>query len=100
MIRKALCAAALFALASGAHAATDYPTGYTKCAKEHGSLQKTIKPYVEFLAVTKEIDQAKVMLEGADADMKAFIDEEMKALLERETAPDLTAMITPPYAAK
>ena len=34
MIRKALYAAALLALASGAYAATDYPTGYTKCAKE------------------------------------------------------------------
>jgi pectate lyase len=34
MIRQALCAAALFAFASGAYAATDYPSGYTKCAKE------------------------------------------------------------------
>ena len=34
MIRKALYAAALLALASGAYAATDYPSGYTKCAKE------------------------------------------------------------------
>ena len=34
MIRKALCAAALLALASSAYAATDYPSGYTKCAKD------------------------------------------------------------------
>jgi pectate lyase len=34
MIRTALIAAALFAFASGAYAATDYPTGYTKCAKD------------------------------------------------------------------
>jgi pectate lyase len=34
MIRTALCAAALLALASNAYAAADYPTGYTKCAKE------------------------------------------------------------------
>src|SRR4029079_10823666 len=34
MIRKALYAAALLAIAGGAHAATDYPSGYTKCAKE------------------------------------------------------------------
>src|ERR687888_9502 len=34
MIRKALYAVALLVLASGAWAATDYPTGYTKCAKE------------------------------------------------------------------
>src|SRR5687767_15574003 len=34
MIRTALCAAALLALASNAYAAADYPTDYTKCAKE------------------------------------------------------------------
>jgi hypothetical protein len=34
MFRKILCGAALAAFAVGAHAATDYPSGYTKCAKE------------------------------------------------------------------
>ncbi len=34
MIRKALYAAAFVAFATGAHAATDYPSGYTKCAKD------------------------------------------------------------------
>ena len=34
MIRKAFIAAALLAFAGGAHAATDYPAGYTKCAKD------------------------------------------------------------------
>ncbi len=34
MITRALFATALFVLANGAYAATDYPTGYTKCAKE------------------------------------------------------------------
>jgi pectate lyase len=34
MIRKAFIAAALLAFAGGAQAATDYPTGYTKCAKD------------------------------------------------------------------
>src|SRR5688572_7114907 len=34
MLRKILGGAALLALAAGAHAATDYPSGYTKCAKE------------------------------------------------------------------
>ena len=48
---------------------------YTKFAKEHGALQKMLKPYVEFLTVTKEIDQAKTMLQGSetDADMQAFL---------------------------
>ncbi|HYJ41075.1 MAG TPA: hypothetical protein VEW08_09805, partial [Steroidobacteraceae bacterium] len=34
MIRKAFIAAALLAFAGGANAATDYPSGYTKCAKD------------------------------------------------------------------
>ncbi len=34
MIDRAIYAAALFVFASGAYAATDYPDGYTKCAKE------------------------------------------------------------------
>src|SRR5262245_10743477 len=59
---------------------------YTKLAKEHGSLQQTVKPYVEFLTLTKEIEQANSMLEGADADMKAMVDEELKSLREREAA--------------
>jgi peptide chain release factor 1 len=59
---------------------------YTKLAKEHGALQKTIKPYVEFLAVTKEITQAQQMLDGADAEMKAFVEDELKGLRERESA--------------
>jgi peptide chain release factor 1 len=58
---------------------------YTKLAKEHGALQKMLKPYVEFLTVTKEIEQANVMLNGADAEMKAFVDEELKSLRARET---------------
>src|SRR6266498_3223893 len=56
---------------------------YTKLAKEHGALQKTIKPYLEFLNVTKEIEQAKSMLDGADDEMKALVNEELKMLTSR-----------------
>ena len=56
---------------------------YTKLAKEHGSLQKMVKPYVEFVNVSKEIEQAKAML--GDDDMKALAEEELKALTPRET---------------
>src|SRR6266545_3083450 len=58
---------------------------YTKLAKEHSALQKTIKPYIEYLKVTKEIEQAKSMLDGADADMKALVEEEVKTLTSRES---------------
>jgi peptide chain release factor 1 len=57
---------------------------YTKLAKEHGALQKTVKPYIEFLKVSKEIEQSRPMLDGADADMKALVEEELKTLTGRE----------------
>jgi peptide chain release factor 1 len=56
---------------------------YTRLAKEHGSLQKMVKPYVEFVNLSKEIEQAKLML--ADDDMKALAEEELKALTPRQT---------------
>ena len=56
---------------------------YTKLAKEHGALQKTVKPYVEFLAITKEIEQANAML--TDPEMQALAEEELKGLRERES---------------
>ncbi|MSQ94375.1 MAG: peptide chain release factor 1 [Gemmataceae bacterium] len=58
---------------------------YTKLAKEHGALQKTIKPYVEFLAVTDEMQQAKSMLDGADAEIQAMVAAELKTLGARES---------------
>jgi peptide chain release factor 1 len=63
-------------------------TRYTKLAKEHGSLQKMLKPYVEFLTVAKEIEQAHGLLRGAetDAEMQAFLQEELKTLQEREAS--------------
>jgi peptide chain release factor 1 len=61
---------------------------YTKLAKEHGALQKVIKPYVEFLKVSQELEQARALLQGAegDAEMQAMVQEEIKSLQERETA--------------
>src|SRR5262249_28102759 len=60
---------------------------YTRLAKEHGSLQKTVKPYVDFLKVQHEIEQAQSMLQSAesDAEMHAMVEEELKSLQERET---------------
>jgi peptide chain release factor 1 len=61
---------------------------YTRLAKEHGSLQKMVKPYVEFLKISQEIEQAQTMLTAAqaDADMRGMIDEELKSLREREAS--------------
>lgn len=57
---------------------------YTKLAKEHGALQKTVRPYTEYLSVRSELDQAKSMLDGADDEMKALVEEEVKSLTDRE----------------
>jgi peptide chain release factor 1 len=57
---------------------------YAKLAKEHGALQKTVGPYLEFLKVADEIKQAESML--GDADMRALVEEELRSLREREAA--------------
>lgn len=59
---------------------------YTRLAKEHGSLQKMVKPYVDFLKVEREVEQAQSMLQAAegDAEMRALVEEELKSLREHE----------------
>jgi len=58
---------------------------YTKVAKEHGSLAKKVKPYLEFLEVEANLEQAKSMLSAAegDAEMQALVKEELAALQPR-----------------
>ncbi len=61
---------------------------YSKLAKEHGALTKTVRPYLEFLQVEHDLAQAKQMRDGADgdADMKALVEEELAALQPRHEA--------------
>jgi len=61
---------------------------YSKLAKEHGALTKSVKPYQEFLEVETNLQQAKAMLAGAegDADMQALVKEELAALQPRYDA--------------
>ena len=61
-------------------------TRYTKLAKEHGALLKMVKPYVEYLKTTDDIAQAEALLAGADADMRAMIEEELTSLRPRQKA--------------
>ena len=58
---------------------------YTKLAKEHGALLKMVKPYVEYNNLTAEIAQAEAMLAGADAEMRAMIEEEVVSLRHAST---------------
>src|SRR5438552_440153 len=57
---------------------------YTQAAKEHGSLAKLVKPYLEYRKIAEEIAQAEAMRAGADADMQALVEEELAALRARE----------------
>jgi peptide chain release factor 1 len=59
---------------------------FTQVAKEHGSLAKLTRPYLDFKSLTDEIEQAEAMLTGADADMRALIEEELAALRQRQQA--------------
>jgi peptide chain release factor 1 len=59
---------------------------YTKLAKEHGSLLKMVKPYVEYQKLTDDIAQAEALLADADGDMRAMIDEELNNLRPRQKA--------------
>jgi peptide chain release factor 1 len=56
---------------------------YTRHGKEHGSLAKMVKPYEEYLQVSRDIEQAETMLQESDGDMKVLIEEELAALRPR-----------------
>ncbi len=57
---------------------------YTKLAKEHGSLLKMVKPYVEYQKLTDDIAQAEALVADADADMRAMIEDELNSLRPRQ----------------
>jgi peptide chain release factor 1 len=54
---------------------------FTAVAKEHGSLAKIIKPYLEFLDLDKTIQETQAMVAAeSDTDLKAMAAEELAAL--------------------
>jgi peptide chain release factor 1 len=59
---------------------------YSQVAKEHGSLAKSVKPYLEYQKLTDDIAQAEALLAGADPDLKALVEEELAALRPRQQA--------------
>ena len=59
---------------------------YTKLAKEHGALLRSIRPYQEYLKITSEISQAEAMRNGSDADLGAMIEEELAVLKPKQQA--------------
>jgi peptide chain release factor 1 len=54
---------------------------YTRAAKEHGSLSKRVKPYVEFKQVAENLAGAEKLLAAeTDPDMRQYAQEELNAL--------------------
>ena len=59
---------------------------YATLAKEHGRLAKMIKPYGEYLKLSKDLASAEAMLQAADgdADMAAMVRDEIASLKPRK----------------
>lgn len=61
------------------------PTRYGPLAKEHASLSKLVKPYLEFEQVGDSLRQAESLLAAeSDPEMKAYAQEEVNALRRRQ----------------
>ena len=61
------------------------PGRYGPLAKEHASLSKLIKPYLEFEQVGESLRQAETLLAAeSDAEMKAYAEEEVIHLRGRQ----------------
>jgi peptide chain release factor 1 len=60
---------------------------YAAVAKEHGSLTKLVKPYLEFKQLADEIGQTEVLLAGeADVEMRRYLEEELAVQRGRQQA--------------
>jgi peptide chain release factor 1 len=61
------------------------PTRYGPLAKEHASLSKLVKPYLEYEQVGESLRQAEALLAAeSDPEMKSYAEEEVKTLRGRQ----------------
>ncbi len=57
---------------------------YGALAREHGSLSKIVKPYLEFEELSRSVAQAEALLAAeTDADMRSYAEEELAGLRQR-----------------
>src|SRR5437588_7451248 len=62
-------------------------TRYAQLAKEHGTLAKSVKPYLEFKKIGADIAQAETLLAAeADADMRHYLEEELTGQRQQRQA--------------
>jgi peptide chain release factor 1 len=60
---------------------------FTRAAKEHGSLAKRVKPYLEFKKVSEDLKQARALIEAeSDPEMKQYAEQELAELQSRQKA--------------
>jgi peptide chain release factor 1 len=60
---------------------------YARVAKEHGSLAKQVKPYLEYQKVADDLAQAETLAAAeADPEMRAYAEEELAQLRARRDA--------------
>src|SRR5437588_4222401 len=62
-------------------------TRYAQLAKEHGTLAKSVKPYLEFKKIGEDIGQAETLLAAeTDADMRRYLEEELTGQRQQHQA--------------
>jgi peptide chain release factor 1 len=60
---------------------------FTRTAKEHGTLAKRVKPYLEYKKITDDLSQAQALLEAeSDPEMRQYAEQELAELRSRREA--------------
>src|SRR5690349_6082313 len=60
---------------------------FARTAKEHGTLAKRVKPYLEYKKITEDLAQAQALLEAeTDPEMRQYAEQELAELRTRQQA--------------
>ncbi len=60
---------------------------FTRLAKEHGTLAKRVKPYLEYKKVSEDLNQAQALLDAeTDPEMRQYAEQELSDLRSRQQA--------------
>jgi peptide chain release factor 1 len=60
---------------------------FTRTAKEHGTLAKRVKPYLEYKKTLEDLAQAQALIDAeSDPEMKQYAEQELAELRSRQTA--------------
>jgi peptide chain release factor 1 len=60
---------------------------FTRTAKEHGTLAKRVKPYLEYKKILEDLNQAQALIDAeTDPEMKQYAEQELAELRSRQEA--------------